>query len=68
MYTKEQVEKAILSLNFPEAYIKSAGLVRACEYAAVTIFTYEVKEDENSEIIRQALKDLREDGCFKFQN
>jgi hypothetical protein len=63
-YTEEQLDKALLSiLNID--YIKVTGRPRACIGFAERVFIDQTPENENTELVRRALKDLYK-GHFNF--
>jgi hypothetical protein len=67
-YTQEELNGAILRLmDNNHAYIKAAGIPRACSGAAERCFMDKKPEDNDTALVRQALTDLNTLGHFNYK-
>jgi hypothetical protein len=48
-------------------YVQAAGLPRACSGTAEKCFVEQLKENDDTKLIRQALKDIIEKGMFNWK-
>jgi hypothetical protein len=66
-YTQDELKGALLKvIKNGEAYLKSAGLPRSCEYAALLCFVHKTPESNDTALIREAIIDLQTEGHFKY--
>jgi hypothetical protein len=74
-YSKDQLETSLLHLLSLSMggivayhYLESAGLPTACTHAAELCFINKITESRETEIVREALKDLNTDAQFHWGN
>jgi hypothetical protein len=65
-YKKSDLLIALLSMLNKE-YIKDAGFPRACARVGEMVFINKIPENEYTELIRSALRDLNSNGCFNYE-
>lgn len=51
-----------------DLYLEAVRLPQALGYAAERCFVYQLSEGADTRLIRRALTDLRDHGCFRFES
>jgi hypothetical protein len=66
-YSKKQLQKVLISILKPEQ-IEGLGIHKAAEEAAITLFIQDgmYSSQEYVDVLRQAICDLRDSGCFNY--